>query len=80
VAQTEQRSRVLPPTRYIPDDDFDTRHVALNIRFDWEREEIRGVETLIFKPLFSNLQTIELDAAEMTITSNKKGRRLWSSC
>jgi aminopeptidase N len=71
VAQTTQQSRVFPPTRYIPDHDFDTRHVALNIRFDWDREELSGVETMIFKPLLSNLRTMELDAAELTIQSVK---------
>lgn len=69
--QSPQQARVFPPTRYIPDHDFDTRHVALDIRFDWNREELSGVETMIFKPLLSNLRKIELDAAEMTITSVK---------
>jgi aminopeptidase N len=71
VLQTAQQSRLLPPTQYIPDRDFDTRHVALDLRFDWEHEELSGVETLVFKPLLGNLGKIELDAAEMTITSVK---------
>ena len=48
VLQTAQQPHLLPPTQYIPDRNFDTRHVALDIRFDWEQEEFSGVETLSF--------------------------------
>lgn len=65
------QSRNLPPTQYIPDHDFDTRHIALDLRFNWDREEVSGSEIVVFKPLVPNLQMIELDAAEMTITSAK---------
>jgi len=71
VPQTAQQSRVLPPTQYIPDHDFDTRHIALDLSFDWTREELKGAETFTFRPLLSNLNKIELDAAEMTISSVK---------
>ncbi len=69
--QTAQQLRPFPPTQYIPDHDFDIHHVALDVRFDWEREQLIGVETMSFKPLLANLKSIELDAAEMTITSIK---------
>jgi aminopeptidase N len=69
--QTAQQPRPFPPTQYIRDHDFDTRHVALDLRFDWEREQLIGVETMSFKPLIANLKSIELDAADMTITSVK---------
>ena len=71
VLQTAQQPHLLPPTQYIPDRDFDTRHIALDLRFDWEHEEISGVETVVFKPLLADLRKIELDAAEMTITTVK---------
>src|SRR4030095_14648720 len=71
VLQTAQQPQLLPPTQYIPDRNFDTRNIALDIRFDWEREELSGVETLVFKPLLTDLRKIELDAAEMTISSVK---------
>jgi aminopeptidase N len=67
--QAISQSHSLPPTQYIPDHDFDTRHVALDLRFNWEHEELTGTETIVFKPLMANLRKIELDAAEMTITS-----------
>ena len=69
--QTVQQSRSLPPVQYIPDHDFDTRHIALDLRFDWDHEQLNGVETFVFKPLLAGLRAIELDAAEMTITSVK---------
>src|SRR5882724_4650319 len=69
--QTPPQSRPFPPTQYIPDHDFDTRHVALDLRFDWEREQLIGIETMVFKPLLANLKSIELDAADMTIASVK---------
>lgn len=63
--------RPLPPTQYIPDHNFDTRHIALNLRFDWEREQAIGTETIVLSPLVSNLQHIDLDAANMTFSSVK---------
>jgi aminopeptidase N len=69
--QTLQQSRPFPPTQYIPDHDFDTRHVALDLRFDWEHEQLMGIETMVFRPLLANLKSIELDAADMTIESVK---------
>jgi len=69
--QTPQQPRPFPPTQYIPDHDFDTRHVALDLRFDWEHEQLIGIETMVFRPLLANLKVIELDAADMTITSVK---------
>lgn len=70
--QTPQQTRPFPPTRYIPDHDFDTRHVALDLRFDWEREQLIGKETMSFKPLVTNLQSIELDAGDMTVSTVKQ--------
>jgi aminopeptidase N len=69
--QTPQQSRPFPPTQYIPDHNFDMRHVALDLRFDWEREQLIGIETMVFRPLLVNVKSIELDAADMTITSVK---------
>ena len=68
-------SRPLPPSRYIPDHDFDTRHIALDLRFDWEKEQVWGRETLVFAPLIPNLKTISLDAANITPTTIKLNGR-----
>ena len=75
VLQTPQQARTFPPAQYIPDHDFDTRHIALDLRFDWDHEQLDGIETVVFKPLQADLRKIELDAAEMTITSVKTAAR-----
>ncbi|MEP6913103.1 MAG: hypothetical protein ABI923_10125, partial [bacterium] len=42
LTQTPRVPHPFPPARYIPDHDFDTRHVALDLRFDWEHEQLIG--------------------------------------
>ena len=69
--QTPPAPRPFPAPKYIRDHDFDTRHVALDLRFDWEHEQLIGIETMVFKPLLKDLRAIEIDAANMTITSVK---------
>lgn len=72
--ETRQAPRVprpFPETQYIPNHDFDTIHVALDLRFDWEREQVIGTETMVFRPLLKDLQSIELDSANITVTSVK---------
>jgi len=69
--QTARSQRVFPPAQYIPDHDFDTKNISLDLRFDWEKEQLLGRETLTFSPLVSNLNSISLDAANMTATTIK---------
>lgn len=69
--RTPRAPRPFPKTKYIQDHDFDTLHVALDLRFDWEREQLIGIETMVFKPALKDLRAIEVDAANMTITSVK---------
>src|SRR6187431_2361348 len=69
--ETQRAARPFPPTQFIPDHDFDTRHIALDLRFDWEKEQLIGRETIVFAPLIANLGTITLDAANITPTSIK---------
>jgi len=71
--QPAQNPRPFPPAQYIPDHDFDTRHIALDLRFDWDKEQILGRETLVFAPLVANLKTIKLDAANISPTAIKLG-------
>ena len=68
---TRLSARPLPPTRYMPNRDYDMRHIALDLRFDWEREQVLGTATLSFSPLISDLRQAEFDAANMTISSVK---------
>ncbi|HEY0546287.1 MAG TPA: M1 family aminopeptidase [Pyrinomonadaceae bacterium] len=71
VPQATLRTRPLPPTQYIPSRDYDVRHIALDLRFDWEREQALGTATISFAPLANNLKQVEFDAANMTFNSVK---------
>ena len=67
----QQSPRPFPPPRYIPSHDFDTRHIALNLHFDWEQQQAIGTETITLAPLVKDLGKIELDAADMSFMSVK---------
>ena len=68
--QIQQRPvKLLPPTQYIPSHDYDTKHIALNLHFDWEREQTIGTATITFAPLIKDLRSVEFDAANMTFAS-----------
>ncbi len=58
----------LPPARNLPAHDYDLRHVKLDLRFDWEREQATGTATLTFAPTVAELGRVEFDAANMTVT------------
>src|SRR6266478_1261557 len=66
-----QSARELAAPRYIPSHDFDTQNIKLDLRFDWEREQALGTETITLAPLLTNLRQVELDAANMTFNSVK---------
>ena len=42
----QQGSRELPAPRYIPNHDFDTQNIKLDLRFDWEQQQALGTETI----------------------------------
>jgi aminopeptidase N len=68
---SNSRGVPLPPAQYIPSHNYDTQNILLNLRFDWKLEQAIGNATITFSPLINNLSEIELDAANMTITSVK---------
>jgi len=68
--QIQQRAvKPLPPVQYIPSHDYDTKHIALNLHFDWEREQTIGTATITLAPLIKDLRSVEFDAANMTFAS-----------
>ncbi|MGC2235104.1 MAG: M1 family aminopeptidase [Pyrinomonadaceae bacterium] len=71
--QTEKQieKKVLPPIHYVRSRDYDMRHIALNLKFDWEKEQAYGTATITLAPLVQSLKTINLDAGLMTISSVK---------
>jgi aminopeptidase N len=70
-ATAQQTQQKLPPRQYIPDRSYDTQHIKLDLRFNWEREQTLGTATISFKPLTTNLRNVEFDAANMTFSSVK---------
>jgi len=71
--QQDEKKQVkkLPPVHFIRSRDYDMRHIALNLKFDWEKEQTYGTAQLTLAPLMPNLQTVNLDAGAMTINSVK---------
>ena len=71
-SQNQQRpARPFPPTQYIPSRDYDTKHIALNLQFDWDKEQAVGTATITLAPLANDLKRVEFDAANMTFTAIK---------
>jgi aminopeptidase N len=71
VQEQTPKARPLPPAQHIPSHDYDTRHISLNLHFDWEKEQAIGTATITFAPLVPNLREVEFDAANMTFNSVK---------
>ena len=67
--QPQQPQQRIPPRQYIRERTYDTRHIKLDLRFDWEREQALGTATITFAPLNVNTKTVEFDAANMTFKS-----------
>ena len=69
-AQQAQQQERIPPRQYIRERTYDTRHIKLDLRFDWEREQALGTATITFAPLNVNTRTVEFDAANMAFSRN----------
>jgi aminopeptidase N len=63
----------LPPVHFIRSRDFDMQHIALDLKFDWEKEQTYGTATITLAPLTLNFQTVNLDAGSLIINSIKLG-------
>jgi len=58
----------LPPINYVRSREVDIKHLALDLRFDWDKEQVIGTTTVNLAP-FKDLNKFYLDAASMTINS-----------
>lgn len=67
----KSKTKPLPKKNYIRSRDFDTRHISLNLRFNWEKEQAIGIEEFTFSPLKSNFTKLTLDAGLMKFNSIK---------
>src|SRR5207237_3035369 len=64
-------ARPFPPPQYIPAHNYDQRNIKLELRFDWEKEQAIGTETITLAPTVRDLNRLEFDAAFMTVASAK---------
>ena len=64
-------ARPFPPPQYIPPHDYDQRNIKLDLRFDFQKEQAIGIETITLTPTQRDLQRVDLDAAFMTFESVK---------
>ena len=69
--QAETQKKKLPPVHYVRSRDYDVKHIALNLKFDWEKEQTYGTATITLSPLVNDLRRVDLDAGLMIINSVK---------
>ena len=62
--------RKLPPVNWIRSRTIDVKHLDIDLRFDWDKDQAFGTTTVTFSP-FADTDTFPLDAAMMTINSVK---------
>ena len=58
----------LPPVNYVRSRDVDIKHVAIDLRFDWEKSQAYGNTVVTLAP-FKDANKFTLDAAQMQINS-----------
>lgn len=66
VQQDERKA--LPPVNWIRSRKIDVKHVAIDLRFNWDKDQALGATTITLAP-FSDTDKISLDAALMMINS-----------
>lgn len=68
VALAQRAVPEAPPVQWTRINDFDTQHLALDLRFDWQTETVHGTARLTFKPIRSDFRRLTLDAGQpMTV-------------
>ncbi|HMS41546.1 MAG TPA: hypothetical protein PKE69_15040, partial [Pyrinomonadaceae bacterium] len=67
----DDKVKKLPRVNYIRSRDFDMRHIALDLKFDWDKEQTFGTATITLAPLMTDFKQINLDAGAMIINSVK---------
>ncbi len=68
IALAQRAAPEAPPVQWTRINDFDTQHLALDLRFDWPAETVHGTARLTFKPIRSDFRRLTLDAGQpMTV-------------
>ncbi|MBC7796024.1 MAG: DUF3458 domain-containing protein, partial [Pyrinomonadaceae bacterium] len=73
-SQNQEQTRQvkdLPPVNYVRSHDYDVKHIALDLKFDWAKQQTYGTATLTVAPFVNPIDKVSLDAASMTINSVK---------
>jgi aminopeptidase N len=60
--------RKLPRPNWIRSRQIDVKHIALDLRFDWQKKQVYGTAAITFAP-FNKTDRIALDAGMLTINS-----------
>jgi aminopeptidase N len=66
----QDEAKKLPPVNWIRSRTIDVKHVAIDLRFDWDKESAYGTTAITLAP-FKDTNKILIDAAAMTINSVK---------
>src|SRR5438045_2907478 len=67
-ARPEDETQKLPPVNWIRSRKIDIKHIALDLRFNWDKQQAMGTSTITLAP-FDDTDRFTLDAAQMTINS-----------
>ncbi|MFQ3580941.1 MAG: M1 family metallopeptidase [Chloracidobacterium sp.] len=68
VTPAQRAAPELPPAQWVRINNFDTQHLALDLRFDWQAQKTFGTARLTLKPTQSDFRQVTLDAGQtMTV-------------
>ncbi len=67
----DDKVKKLPRVNYVRSRDYDMRHIALDLKFDWDKEQTFGTATITLAPLMTDFRQVNLDAGAMIINSVK---------
>jgi len=67
-ARPDGEVQKLPPVNWIRSRKIDTKHIAIDVKFNWEKQQAMGLETITVAP-FADADRFTIDAAQMTINS-----------
>ena len=66
--QQDEKTK-LPPVNWIRSRTIDVKHLDIDLRFDWDKEQAIGSTVVTFAPFADDTDHFSLDAAMMTIDS-----------
>ncbi|MFL6466958.1 MAG: M1 family aminopeptidase, partial [Pyrinomonadaceae bacterium] len=67
-AQKDSEIKKLPPVNWIRSRKIDIKHLDIDLKFDWDKEQAIGSTVVTYTP-FADSDKLTLDAASMTIDS-----------